>query len=278
MEEIYGYGYVTKPTQNILRSTVYKSLRGRFIPQENIYIDVLLSDDSRAKLKELIGRAHTGDTIVILNRRTLGNTNEFRKWWQELTFGYPKINLLIINDDEPDGADYYSTTNFSFRRYSEKEIAQRWERLQNDTFERKTNKVGRKVARINDVFLEAYWAFQSFFITSEEAYEHAGVSKQTFYTLCKAYEATEEYKEVLLAHTELYEYPKRGGITTNIEKLLFAVEQRGMKLEEACKELGLSEMLPEEYHRYLLAKVGGRKIQFEMEKTHHIENYFKDRK
>lgn len=278
MEEIYGYGYVMKPTQNILRSTVYKALRGRFIPQENIFIDILLAEDSRAKLKELIARANDGDTVVILNRRTLGNTAEFRKWWYELAYGYPKINLLIINDEAQDGVDYYSTTNFSFKRYTDEEIEQRWKKLQKDTFERATNKVGRKVAKINGTFLEAYWAFQAFLITSEEAYEHVGVSKQTFYTLCKTYEATEEYKEALLLHTELHQYPKRGGITTDIEKLLSAVEQRGMDLEEACRELDLPVMLQEEYQRYLLAKLGGRKIQFEMEKQHHINNYFQTMK
>lgn len=278
MEEIYGYGYVTKSTQNILRSTAYKSLRARFIPKENIYIDVLSSDDSRAKLKELIARANNGDTIVILNRRTLGNTNEFRKWWNELTFGYKKINLLIIDDDLPDGVDYYSTTNFSFQRYDDKAIKERWEKLQKDTFERTTSKVGRKVAKINDVFLDAYWAYQAFYITIEEAYAYAGISKQTFYTLCKTYEVTHEYKEALLSHCELHEYPKRGGITTEVEKLLFAVEHRGMSIREACKELDIPELLPEEYHRYFLAKVGGRKVQFDMEKQHHINNYFQSMK
>lgn len=277
MEEVYGYGYVTKPTKNLLRSTVYKALRGRFILQENIYIDVLESMDSRQQLKELILIAREGDTIVILNRRTLGNTSEFRQWWYEFAYGYKRINLLIINDDEKSGVDYYSTTDFSFNCYSEEQIAERWEHLQKDTFERTTNKVGRRTAKINATFLEAYWAFQAFLITSEEAYEHAGLSKQTFYTLCKSYETTAEYKQELRNHPELFELPKRGGITADIERLLLAVEQRKMDLETACRELELPMLTQEEYKRYLLAKLGGRKIQFEMEKVHHVEHYFAGR-
>lgn len=274
MEEIYGYGYVTKPTRHLTRSTAYKALRGRFILQENIYIDVLESRDSKEQLKKLLGLAHEGDTIVIMNRRTLGTTNEFRHWWEKITFEY-KLNLLIIDDNAENGADYYSTTDFSFNRYEESAIQERWEKLQTAIFERQTNRVGRKSAELTDKFIATYWAYQSFFVTVEEAYQNLGVSKQTFYTMCKKYEATKEYKEKLLQHSELFEYPRRGGIPSDVERLFLAVEQKRMRLHEACKELGIAELLPEEYHRYLLAKVGGRKVQFQMEDDHHIEDYFK---
>ena len=95
MEEIYGYGYVTKPTQNLTRSTVYKALRGRFILQENIFIDVLESIDNKEQLNRLLSCSHYGDTIVIMNKRTLGATKEFRKWWYEIVFTH-HLNLLIV--------------------------------------------------------------------------------------------------------------------------------------------------------------------------------------
>lgn len=273
MEEIYGYGYVTKPTQNITRSTVYKALRGKFILQENIYIDILESKDNKQQLKKLIKCAHHNDTIVIMNRRTLGITKEFRHWWYEIVFSY-HLNLLIIDDNSADGVDYYSTTDYSFERYDDTVINERWKKLQTDVFERQTNKVGRKSVELTDKFIETYWAYQSFFVTVDEAYQNLGVSKQTFYTMCKNYESTEQYKEALLKHHELFDYPRRGGITSDIERLFLAVQQKQMPLHEACKELDIPELLPEEYQRYLKAKIGGRKIQFQMEAKHHIKNYF----
>lgn len=275
MNEIYGYGYVTKPTRNITRSTAYKALRGRFIWQDNIYIDVLESKDNKEKLKELLGKANKGDTIFIMNRRALGMTKEFRKWWSEITFNY-HVNLLIIDDKSDNEVDYYSTTNFSFIRYDEEAIQERWKKLQTDVFERQTNKVGRKSVDITDKFIQTYWAYQSFFISVDDAYQHMGISKQTFYSMCKAYEQTDEYKQELLQHPELFEYPRRGGITADIERLFIAVEQSKRKLSDACEELDIPELMPEEYHRYLTAKLGGRKIQFQMESEHHVEDYFKN--
>ncbi len=271
--EVYGYGYVTKQKTNILRSTVYKSLRGKFIPQENIRIDVLESIDKRHQLSTLIyEEAQARDTILILNRYTLGNTTEFRRWWQEIR--EHNINLLIVDDEAESGVDYYSTTDYSLERYSEGLIAERWKKLQTDVFERTTQKVGRKGAVLTNAFKEAYWAFQAFVVSPEEAYEHAGVSKPTFYSLCRDYENTEEYKEILLQKTELLEYPKRGGLGKEMDKLFFAVEQQRKPLQVACEELGINNMIKEEYNRCLLAKKGGRKIQFDMEKIHYIENYF----
>lgn len=274
MEEIYGYGYVTKPTRNIIRSTAYKALRGRFILQENIFIDVLESIDNKEQLNKLLSLSQYGDTIVIMNRRALGNTKEFRHWWYEIVFTH-HLNLLIVDDNATDGVDYYSTTDFSFKRYNDVAINERWKKLQTDIFERQTNKVGRRSLKLTDKFINTYWAYQSFFITVDEAYQNLGVSKQTFYTMCKSYETTEQYKHDLLAHPELFEYPRRGGITSDIERLFLAVEQKHMDLQQACIELGLPNLLPEEYQRYLLAKTGGRKIQFQMEEEHHIPNYFK---
>ena len=93
--------------------------------------------------------------------------------------------------------------------------------------------------------------------------------------MCKNYEATDQYKNDLLKHDELFDYPRRGGITSDIERLFLAVEQKQMSLHEACKELDIPELLPEEYGRYLKAKIGGRKIQFQMEAEHHVDDYFK---
>lgn len=276
MEEVYGYGYVTKPTRHLTRSTVYKALRGRFIPQENIRLDVLESEDGRKQLKKLLRLARVGDTIVIMNRRTLGPTKEFRYWWHEITFIY-SLNLLIIDDNAEKGVDYYSTTDFSFNRYEDWEIRERWEKLQNDIFERQTNKVGRKSAELTDKFIETYWAYQSFFVTVEEAHQNLGVSRQTFYTMCKKYELTDQYKKELMQHSELFDYPRRGGITSDMERLFLAVEQKHMDLHEACKELGIADLLPEEYRRYLLAKMGGRSVQFQMEEEHHVDGYFNSR-
>ena len=277
MEEIYGYGYVTKPTNNLTRSTTYKALRGRFILQENIFIDVLESLDNKEQLNKLLSRANYGDTIVIMNKRTLGVTKEFRKWWYEINYTY-HLNLLIIDDSSKDGVDYYSTTDFSFERYSEYEIKERWEKLQTDVFERQTKNIGRKAIELSDKFIETYWAYQAFFVTVDESYQNLGVSKQTFYTMCKNYETTEQYKHDLLQHSELFKYPRRGGITSDIERLFLAVEQKQMDLRQACKELDLPVLLQEEYHRYLLAKIGGRKVQFQMEEENHIEDYFKNKK
>lgn len=274
MHEIYGYGYVTKETQNITRSTIYKALRGRFILQDNIFIDVLQSNDKRKQFRRLLEVANESDTIVIMHKRTLGSTKEFRSWWYELTFNR-KINLLIVDDNDKKGVDYYSTVDFSFNRFPDDIIVEKWEKLQTDTFERKTRKVGRKSAEISTKFINTYWAYQSFFISVDEAYQHLAVSKQTFYTLCKHYELTEAYKEELASRKELHDYPKRGGLNENIERLLQAVEQRKIPLDEACIELDIARLLPEEYHRYLLAKLGGRKIQFEYEAKHHINDYFK---
>ena len=273
MEEIYGYGYVTKPTRNITRSTAYKALCGRFILQENIFIDILESDDNKEQLNKLIKCAHYNDTIVIMNRRVLGNTKEFRHWWYKIVFSY-HLNLLIIDDNSENGVDYYSTTDFSFERYADSAINERWEKLKTDIFERQTNKVGRKSFELTDKFIETYWAYQSFFVTVEEAYQNLGVSKQTFYTMCKNYESTEQYKETLIKHHELCDYPRRGGITSDIERLFIAVQQKQMPLHEACMELDIPELLPQEYQRYFHAKIGGRKIQFKMEAEHHIDNYF----
>ncbi len=274
MNEVYGYGYVTKLTKNISRSTIYKSLRGRFIWHENIYIDILESDNSRKELNFLLSeKATTNDTIVIMNKRTLGTTSEFRQWWYRI---YEQgINLLIINDTEDNGVDYYSTTDFSFERYNEDAIQERWSKLQTAVFERQTKQIGRKTIELTEKFITTYWAYQSFFVTVDEAYQNLGVSKQTFYTMCKKYEQTTDYKEALLIHTELFEYPRRGGVDKELERLFIAVEQRGLSLEDACKELNIMPMLPEEYHRHLLAKQGGRKIQFQMEAKHHREDYFK---
>lgn len=276
MEEIYGYGYVTKPTQNLTRSTVYKALRGRFILQENIFIDVLESIDNKEQLNRLLSCSHYGDTIVIMNKRTLGATKEFRKWWYEIVFTH-HLNLLIVDDNSSDGVDYYSTTDFSFRKYDDAMINERWEKLQTEVFERQTNKVGRKSVELTDKFIDTYWAYQSFWVTVDEAYQNLGISKQTFYTMCKNYEATDQYKDDLLKHDELFDYPRRGGITSDIERLFLAVEQKQMSLDEACKELDIPELLPEEYGRYLKAKIGGRKIQFQMEAEHHIDDYFKSK-
>ena len=271
--EVYGYAYVTKQTTNILRSTVYKSLRGKFIPQENIRVDVLESLDGRNVLKTLIyEEAQANDTILILNKYTLGNTVEFRKWWQEIRSA--GVNLLIVDEEAPNGVDYYSTTDYSLERYAEEQITERWEKLQTEVFERTTQKVGRKSAILTNAFKEAYWAFQAFAVSADEAYSHAGVSKPTFYMLCKEYETTDEYKETLLSKKELLEYPKRGGLGKEMDKLFFAVEQQRKTLSEACEELEIATMLPEEYHRCLLAKQGGRKIQFDMEKEHYTANYF----
>lgn len=275
MEEIYGYGYITKPSHNLTRSTAYKALRGRFILQENIFIDVLESKDNKEQLKCLLGRAHHGDTIVIMNKRTLGTTKEFRQWWYEITYTC-KLNLLIVDDNAPNNVHYYSTTDFSFNRYDDKAISERWERLQTDVFERQTNKVGRKSTEITDKFIDTYWAYQSFYVSVDDAFQNLGISKQTFYTMCKTYEATDQYKQALLQHIELFEYPRRGGITSDIERLFLAVEQKQMDLQDACNELEIPVLLPEEYHRYLLAKVQGRKVQFQMEAQHHIEDYFKN--
>ncbi len=274
MHEIYGYGYVTKSTQNMLRSTVYKALRGRFILRDNIYIDVLQSDDKKKELKRLITHANKNDTIVIMNRQTLGNTKEFRLWWHELTYKH-QINLLIVDDSAENGVDYYSTTDFFFERYCDAVIDEKWQVLQHDIFERVTKKVGRKSAEISDKFMETYWAYQSFYITVDEAYQNLAVSKQTFYSRCKEYELTDDYKKELLNHSYLFEYPIRGGISADMERMFQLVEHRKLTINEACIELEMPLLIQEEYHRLLLAKQGGRKIQFQMEKDKHIDNYFK---
>lgn len=266
---IYGYGCYPVGAKDPFRSTIYKALRGQFLPKENIYLD---SMGDRTNLFGLLDSCSTEDAIVIINRRTLGGTTEFRKLWQEIVLAR-KINLLIVDEGADSRIDYYSTCDYGFSRFPDAVIEEKWARLKKDVFEGNTNsKVGRKNAVVTSRFKEVYWYYQSFCIKVDEAYTNLGISKQTFYNLSKEYEESEEYLIALKEHYQLHDLPKRGGVTKEIEMLLLNVERMGLSIEEACRVLGMKELSDIEYHRYKLAKEGGRKEQFRLE----AENYRPD--
>lgn len=265
---IYGYGCFPASTKDPYRSTVYKSLRNQFLPKENVILDVI---GDRKNLSLLLDRCSAGDSIVILNRRTLGITTEFRKLWKEIVIER-KINLLIVDEDAKDRVDYYSSCDYGFTRFEESIIDEKWQKLQKDVFERQTKVRGRKTIGITFRFKEIYWYYQNFFIRVEEACTILGISKPTFYAISKEYETTQEYKDELYDRKELHNLPKRGGITREIEMLLMNVERLGMDLPSACKTVGISEMTQIEYERYRMAKLGGRKEQFRLENERHDDD------
>lgn len=269
---IYGYGCYPVGSKNPYRSTIYKVLRGQFLPKENIILDVM---GDRSNLNELVNRCDREDAIVIINRRTFGGTTEFRRLWQEVVINR-KINLLIVDENSESRIDYYSSCDYSFVRFPSDVINEKWERLQKDVFEGRTNtKAGRKSAIITSRFVEVYWYYQHFYVKVDEAYANLGVSKSTFYNLCKEYEETEEYVEELNNHPELHNLPKRGGVTKEIELLLLYVERMGRSISEACESIGIRELTQIEYNRYKLAKAGGRKEQFRLEEELHQDDYLK---
>lgn len=269
---IFGYGCYPVGAKDPYRSTVYKALRGQFLPKENIVLDCM---GDRTNLMGLISTCASDDAIVIINRRTFGITTEFRKLWEEIVLNR-KINLLIVDENSDTRVDFYSSCDYGFVRLPDEEIAAKWNQLQNDTFERQTNKVGRKNAAITARFKEVYWYYQSFYIKVDEAYTNLGISKPTFYALSKEYELTEEYKEELHKRTDLHNLPKRGGLTKEIDMLLMSVERMGMSIADACQAVGIPELTEIEYVRYKLAKEGGRKEQFRLEDELHKEDYLKD--
>lgn len=273
--EVYGYGYVNSRKTNITRSSAYQSLKGKFIPKENIYIEII-ENGSKEKpvLKMLLKKMSKEDVIVILNKRTLGETPDFKKWWEEIVIRR-ELNLLIVDDMSETKTDEYSTTDYSFIRKSDIEIAELKEKLKTAKFERTTTELGRKKAVITPLFVESYWAFQCFKVTPEEAYQHAGVSKPTFYKLCREYEQSSDYKtEYQQYASALKDLPKRGGLNKKQIYLLMKVEQQGLTFEQACKELDL-KISPEEYPRYWLAHKVGRRTQ-SYEAANYQPNYFQE--
>jgi len=271
--EVYGYGYVNSKKTVISRSTIYQTLRGRFIPTENIIMEII-ENGSREKprLVKLLDKMLPEDVLVIANKRTLGETPDFRKWWKEIVLNR-NLNLLIIDDMSENGTDEYSSTDFSFIRKSDSEIERIRKKLETAKFEKVTKELGRKNARVSFLFIESYWAFQCFKVTPEEAYQHAGVSKPTFYKLCREYEQSSEYYEEFKKYASILEnLPKRGGLNKEQTYLLMKVEQQKIPLDQACEEIGL-KISSEDYRRYVLAHEVGRRTQ-KYEKDNYDPNYF----
>jgi len=280
---IFGYGVLNASVKsNPKRSIVYKNLCNRFIPSENIYIDLLENEKSERKdLHKIYARAEeirNDDKdafimILILNRHTLGSTESFKKLWKKIVIE-KKLNLLIVDDTQESGCDYYSSTDFSLIRKSENEIKEILKTLQKAKFERVSDKTGRKAATITDRFVTAYWAFQEFKVTPEEAIEYANVSKTTFYSLCKKYEASENYESDLQKHWDVVaDLPRRGSVPSEMVKVIFDVESRGIDIEEALKSHKI-EIPVIDYERYFKAYNTKRKTKV-YEEALYIPDYFK---
>lgn len=280
--EVYGYGYLNKSTKSVAtinRSSLYRNLKGRFIPAENIYIDLLLNEkDERIELNQLLNRMSCSDTLLILNKHALGDTPQFKRWWREIVIKRG-LKLLIVDDQAESGVDFYSSTDFSLERKSDEEIREIEESLKHARFERLTQGRGRRFVEIGELFKDAYWAFQEFKVTPEEACQYANISRASFYNISKRYEQSEDYPKELSEHFDMVkDLPKRGTLPKGIERVIFEVEHKkniektSDAIREACQKYGV-EIADKDYIRYREA-LSPRISPKMLEKERHVDNYF----
>ena len=179
MGNMYGYGAITSNEdpfysyriKNVKNTTAYKSLRSMFLPEENIIIEFISKFvDDRPRLRELVETLRPGDVIVIYSLKSLGTRKSIIKWYEYIANN--NIGLLIPDySNKQTGLNRFSTANWAGEIDRDKIASLNY--LINDLkyfFNSETQlSVGRIKKEIDDKFIQSYWAWQGYYITTEEA-------------------------------------------------------------------------------------------------------------
>jgi len=98
---------------------------------------------------------------------------------------------------------------------------------------------GRKREKgITDEFKKAYWDYENYLITPQQAYTRIGYSKNWFYKIAKLYEESEEFKQDIKAQKGIQKKPCR----VQIIPKGFADDSKTMTVKELSKKYNLIEI------------------------------------
>ncbi len=277
----YGYGciYGIEPKDGIENSKVSqelnsltKEIRGYFIPEDCIHIDVISnSKQRRRELERIIDNIKNDKSSIDESPRgvifipsifDLGTSAE------EIKKNFDNIVLsnigLLVGDSES-----LSTVNYGFSYFPDwqNRIDSIENKINNLTFISTRKGRNKAIQRITGDFRTVYWLFEQYIISEKKALDNTltgKMSKTKFYNLCKAYEQSERYADDEEANRrnmpELLEKPKRYGVVPN-----------------DFESSDHSNMTETTYRRMLLKKKGGRKamaqasVNYNDEDSEHIK-------
>ena len=277
MGNMYGYGSITSNEdlfnlyrmKNVKNTTAYKSLRSMFLPEENIIIDFIPKlDADRPKLRELVETLQPDDVIVIYSLKSLGTKKSILKWYEYIANN--NIGLLIPDSsNKKTGLSRFSTADWAGEIDKNKisslnDLINELKYLNSEM----QYSVGRIKKEIDDKFIQSYWAWQNYYITTEQALGSSNLSRQRFYALTKEYEATEDYlKELQRQPQDFVNKPKRGSLPQIFRKILFEVENLGTPLQNVCEKHSIS--IPDiEYERMKTTYLYGKKAMAEAQRRY----------
>lgn len=277
-EIVFGYGCIVDPNlrakgeNTIKNSKIYdrilREIRERFIPEENIFIDIITGSYRKRKyLIEIVDTFRNGSnwynspcgTIYIPTIAELGTTN------REISKNYTMLcdnNIGILVGDN----DALCTVNYGFEYCkSSEEISD----IINSLYSVKIpNKQGRKALPrvITLEFKETYWMYENYFLSEAITLDNpvsGHIPKKKFYELSKIYEASEYYSKdeenEINKNPELLEKPKRHGVLPkDFEALMELYEQNG-DIKQSCTLLNIPPMSKNTFTRYLHKYYKGRK-------------------
>ncbi len=278
MGNMYGYGSITSNKEgfdsnrmkNVKNTTAYKSLRSMFLPEENIIIEFIPKlDADRPKLRELVETSRPGDVIVIYSLKSFGTKKSILKWYEYIANNY--IGLLIPDySNKQTGLSKFSTADWAgeFDKNKISSLDYLLNELKYFLNSETQSSVGRIKKEIDEKFIQLYWAWQGYYITTEKALGLSNLSRQRFYALAKEYETTEDYlTQVNDQSVDFVLKPKRGSLPEIFREILFEVENLGVPLQNACQKYSI--LIPEiEYERMKITYLYGKKAMAEAQQTY----------
>ena len=244
----FGYGFVgsTKNRNEIeIKSTkAYKALRAAFV--DNITIEVAdPSDTKRWELRRLITNLLEGDieldgkqaVIVVPSIEALGGNYEDATSTYNFILGL--CHIVILNRPDLSTCTMDGTVTVALNNLNG------IERLQSEFACAKMTSRGRKALSPNAKFRIVFWAWQNYYIDTEDALDLLGCSRGTLYSLAKEFMTAYSFGGIYVSEYDMlqdYDYKPVRGITLdeNTEEVLRSIQRQ---LGNDWTEEGVSDVL-----------------------------------
>lgn len=222
-----GYGFVVTSKKekdvDITNTNAYKILRA-CLPDR---IEIELSNSAynkRGKLEQILLKEENVETdnivIVVPTIETLGATSEDACFYYESIL--QRFYIMVLNHPEfstvtEDGEILVARDDFKKRMQLIAELACI-----------KPTVKGRKAISPDAKFRKVFWAWQNYYINTDDALSLLNCSKQTLYTLTKEFMTSSAFRHVY--HFEFHEYMK--GYDKNKQYDYFDKPVRGIVPDE----------------------------------------------
>ena len=217
-----GYGCIISPLPKgkveVTSSKAYKALKGHFLdsitvehinpdnPQRTVLNDIYVKNCNKKDIVLVVPTVETfSDNIEAATEEYF----RFLKGFHVIILNRPDLSTITLN-----GEVIVELCDMEKREVLKAELA--LTKLKNR---------GRKANALDVKFRKVFWAWQNFFITTEDALTLLNMARATFFSLSKMFMIDDQvaslYNEELRDHLEDYaEKPVRGIVLTEVDKKL----------------------------------------------------------